>query len=563
MTTVRRWVPTAWSLLLAILMLGGALGPGYVLTYDMVWVPDLRLSADALGWGSSLPRAVPSDAVIAIADSLLSGMATQKIVLVGSLVGAGAGGAALVSEARLGARVAAASLMIWNPFVVERLVIGHWPVLIGYAALPWLLLAGRRWEPGKPMPVAVPWLIVLGSLSASTGVGTAVAALASCGRRRARGRLWQVLGLVALANAPWLVAGLLHAGDARSAAAGAEVFATSGEGHLAAPLAALGLGGIWNAAVVPDSRTGFLAVLSLCVVGGLVALGVVSARTRRHPGMIALVTIWGFGYGVAVLSWGAPSVIGWLAVHVPGGGLLRDGSRLLGLCAPLLAVLAAHGVGWLLDRLPDRASQVMVAGMTALMPLAVMPDAVWGGSGELDAVHYPAHYGEARRAVADAPAGDVVVLPFLSYRAPQWNSGRRVFNPLGRYLLRATVTNDELVVDGEVLPGEDPRAADIGLALREPTANDRSVALARLGVSTVVAEHFDGVDTPEIAGEETLATPMISVIEIRDPILAHAPPGGWRATMLVAWGAWLGLLVFGVIRAARRATTRNIRKIHP
>ena len=32
-----------WSLLLALLLLGPALGPGYVLAYDMVWVPDLAL----------------------------------------------------------------------------------------------------------------------------------------------------------------------------------------------------------------------------------------------------------------------------------------------------------------------------------------------------------------------------------------------------------------------------------------------------------------------------------------------------------------------------------------
>ena len=40
----------AWAVLLAVLLLGPALGPGYVLSYDMVWVPDLALAA-------GLPRA--------------------------------------------------------------------------------------------------------------------------------------------------------------------------------------------------------------------------------------------------------------------------------------------------------------------------------------------------------------------------------------------------------------------------------------------------------------------------------------------------------------------------
>ena len=37
----------------------------------------------------------------------------------------------------------AVTLTVWNPFTVERLVLGHWTVLVGYGALPWLVLAGR------------------------------------------------------------------------------------------------------------------------------------------------------------------------------------------------------------------------------------------------------------------------------------------------------------------------------------------------------------------------------------------------------------------------------------
>src|SRR5687767_12271875 len=91
------WLPTAWALLLAGLLLGPALAPGYVLSYDMVWVPDLALRNDLLGLGSALPRAVPSDAVVAVLDELVPGMLLQKLVLLGSLVAAGAGGAALVA----------------------------------------------------------------------------------------------------------------------------------------------------------------------------------------------------------------------------------------------------------------------------------------------------------------------------------------------------------------------------------------------------------------------------------------------------------------------------------
>ena len=77
----------------AVLLLGPALGRGYVLSYDMVWVPDLALRPDVLGVGSGLPRAVPSDAVVAVLDEVVPGMLLQKLVLLGALVGAGSGSA--------------------------------------------------------------------------------------------------------------------------------------------------------------------------------------------------------------------------------------------------------------------------------------------------------------------------------------------------------------------------------------------------------------------------------------------------------------------------------------
>src|SRR3546814_16106233 len=67
--------------LLGSLLLGPALGRGYVLSYDMVWVPDLALRTDFLGVDSALPRAVPSDAVVSVLDELVPGMLLQKLVL--------------------------------------------------------------------------------------------------------------------------------------------------------------------------------------------------------------------------------------------------------------------------------------------------------------------------------------------------------------------------------------------------------------------------------------------------------------------------------------------------
>ena len=91
---------------------------------------------------------------------------------------AGAGAARLTAGSLVDALVAV-TVYVWSPFVAERLVIGHWPVLVGYAVLPWVVRAARDlaadWSPAAR---GLWWLVPLGSLSASAGLATAVALVA-------------------------------------------------------------------------------------------------------------------------------------------------------------------------------------------------------------------------------------------------------------------------------------------------------------------------------------------------------------------------------------------------
>ena len=225
-----RAVPAAWSSLLAVLLLGPALGPGYVLSFDMVWVPDLVLRADVLGVGTGLPRAVPSDAVVAVLDEVLPGALLQDLVLLGALVVGGLGVDRLLVPLDLGlpARLAGLTLWQWNPYVVERLVLGHWPVLVGYAALPWVLHGASRWRVESRCPVWLLLVVPLGSLSVSAGLATSFALLVVLVAGRAPVRRVLAAAVLALAaQAPWLVSGLLHAGAAVTDGEGAALFALS------------------------------------------------------------------------------------------------------------------------------------------------------------------------------------------------------------------------------------------------------------------------------------------------------------------------------------------------
>ena len=553
--SLRRAAPVAWALVLAVLLLGDALGPGYALSYDMVWVPDLALGRDVLGLGTALPRAIPSDAVVAALDEVVGGSLLQKLVLLGMLVGAGCGFAALVGERSLGARLVAVTLGMWNPYVVERLLLGHWPLLIGYAVLPWLVVALRHGgDPARLLRRVLP-LLVLGSLSASAGLMTALVALSLAGRGPRRRTVLLLAGLIG-ANAPWVVAGMSTPASSSSDPVGAVVFATADEGLMSGPVAALSFGGVWNADVVPGSRLGIAGLVLTFLLVSAAAAGIVRVRRGTHVRHLrALAVCWTVGWGSAVLSWAAPGALGWLGEHVPGGGLVRDGSRLLGLAVPLVVVLVAVAVDGVLERLPDRASRVVVAAALALVPVTLMPDAIWGMQGRLAAVAYPDAYVDARRAVASAPAGDAMSLPFESYRTPAWNGDRRVLDPLGRYLGRDTVVNDVLIVSGRSVAGEDPRAAAVRRALEAGGGRERSAALRAAGISVVVAESIAGYPDVDLVGEQVVDGDLS--VTVLGPGATQPPPPGRIAAMALAWAAWLALLVAtlaAMVRGRRRST---------
>ena len=556
MRVVARYAPAAWAVALALLMLGPALGPGYVLTYDMVWVPDLALRSDFLGLGTALPRAVPSDAVVAVLDTVVPGMLLQKVVLLGALVLGGLGASRLVGRSTV-ARLVAVSAYVWTPYVVERLWIGHWPLLLCWAVLPWLVVEGVRFRADGRLGAALPVLLLVGSLSANAGLMSALVLLA-VGLTR-RGAVRMVLAVLA-ANAPWVVAGLLHLDSATSSVAGS-VFGVHTEGSLPAPLSALTLGGIWNAEVVPASRTG--VVIPLVLLGVLVAAAVIGwPLARRRLGdrtTHALVALWGVGYGVAVLSWATPGTVGGLAGHVPGGGLLRDGGRFLVLCAPLTAVLMAAGAERLAGHWTERAPRIVVCVAGALLPLALMPDAAWGIGGELRPATYPDDYATARTALEDPPPGDLLVLPFTSYRAPDWNHGNKVLDPLPRYLQPDYVVNDQLAVDDRLIAGEDPRVPAVLAALRLESNEARAVALGRLGISVVVRE----ADVPttaeydaQVAGDRIVGGSTVDVILIDAPVDVRDPRASWVVAMSAAWGAFLLLLLTGVWNVFRSLWSR-------
>jgi hypothetical protein len=553
MTTL---VARLWIALLTAVVVAPLLAPGYVLSYDMVFVPDQALRADYFGFAASLPRAVPSDAVVSLVSVAVPGQLIQKLMLVGVFAAAGEGIRRLLAEQRTVAQLAAISWYLWNPFVAERLVLGQWVVLVGYAALPWVLLCGLRARQGSSAAVGGTVLMAgVAALGASGGV--VAAALAICllvlpgSRLSTRMKISGVAAVVGV-NAPWIGAGLVQAERAVSGLAAVEAFAARGEPPLPAFATVLGLGGIWNAETVPASRESWVAVLWLGVLLAVVAAGVGPLWRRFGTAPAgALTGLAAVGYCVAMAGAVFPSLVADITSAIPGTALFRDGTRYLAPVALFQALAFGLGVGRLAGRIKARVAAGAVAVGLTVAPMAVLPDLAWGAASKLQPVDYPASWAAVAAAIErDGSRGDALYLPLSPYRAFPWNDSRPGLDPGPRFMDPNALVSDALEVGDVQVQAEEPRAAE---AAQRFADGDLS-GLAAMGVGYVVAtaDVASVRRTAEAAGATALVVQAdIAVFAVEGAVRSQVS-GGRVVVVGVGWAVYAVSIALGTMLALRR-----------
>lgn len=506
----RSWASSAAILVAALLVCGPLLASrGFALVGDMTFVPIQPFKAAWLGLDGSAPRAVPADALVSLFTQVIPGDLLQKAILLGALTAAGIGMTRMVrTTLGVGSRTAALAagvLYLWNPFVHERLAIGHWGLLIGYAALPWVVPAAVGLRRGVPGAVAG-LTLAAGAAAAGSPAGGLMAGLVAAvfvvgpGGRGALRRTGLAVAVVLLVNLPWLVPGLTGA-EGSADRAGVTAFTARSDTPLGVWGSLLTLGGIWKRNVVPGERDALLLVLIALAVTVAALVGLVHLGRRRTlpkvvedaPGdarrLLGLAVAGLLLAGLPATGIGADTVAA-LVEHVPGAGLLRDSQKWAALLA--LPVAAGFGVASaaLLPRGAARGVPPRILGVALVaLPVVVLPSMAWGLAGRLAPVQYPSEWTSVRKVYDSLPADQrrTVVLPFSAYQLLPWNDGRAALDPAIRFFPGQTVTNDELAVSAElVVSGDDPDAAVIGAAVRR--GGDLIPVLARTGVRYVLVE---------------------------------------------------------------------------
>jgi hypothetical protein len=564
-----------------------------VLTYDMVFVPRQELTRGLLGLDTAVPRAVPADLLVALASRLVPADLVQKLLLAGVFVGAAAGAARLVPSHGAAPRAAAAALYAWNPFVYERLVMGHWGLLVSYAALPWVTAAAVALRAASPerggrsgaarrlagalavaafgspaggviaaavalcVVAAPPWPARHAAAAAPDGPAAAPTGghLAPAARRAGL-----VVAAALVVNLPWLVPSLLRPGGAPVRPAGAAAFAARPDGPLGTVGSLVGLGGIWNARAVPPGLGSWPWLAGFAVVLAVAAAGVAPLLRRVDRGAaVGLLLAAGLGL-VAAAAYAVPGLRGLVELGVarlPGGGLVRDAQKFVAPVAVVEAVAFGLGVERLLAAdwggtaaRAGRLRRVVAAGLVAA-PVLLLPALAWGAAGRLAAVDYPPGFAEARAAMAADPVpGAVLVLPWHLYMAHPWNGDRVVLDPAQRWFTRRAVGNDDLELAGLTVPGEDPWSARLGplvrgaapLAPALPAAGARYVLLFKSGDWRGYRPRLQGstpvLDRPELALYRVPGRPV--TMRFPTPPAFPVLAADLLAAAVVLW-AWSGL----------------------
>jgi hypothetical protein len=541
----------AYALALSLVVTAPLLAPGYLLLRDAVSTPRSYLSDAALGLSQAAPRALPQDFAVALASHVFDGGVVVKTTLVAGLWLAGWGAARLAAlvlpEAGAPGQCVAVTIAIWNPYVAERLLQGHWSLLVGYGCLPWVATAVLRLRggDGSGWPLVF-WMALAGLTPTGLMLAATVALAGACvpGSRRPRSQVAAVsLGTAVLVAVPWLVAAVVADSLSSSQATGVPAFAARAEPGLGTLASLASLGGIWNVEAVPASRTTHFAVVAAVVLLGVVAAGL--PVVCRRPAAVPLLTLSVVAVVVpAAMATGPGLAFVEATVRaLPGLGVVRDAQKWVALAMPGYTLAGAAAVLTLRRRIPAAAT----AAVCCAALVAVLADLAWGVGGRVSAVHYPPGWTTAA-ALINADPRPVAVLPPDSMRRFEWAGSAPVLDPLPRWLRADVLTTGDLTIGGRIVPGEGARAREVQkLLLRGASLAE----LARAGVGWVVVE--SGSAPADLKLPIAYRDDDLTVYRVG----GDHPAASHQGVMIAAHLVWLGLLVVGlaglVVSRVRRA----------
>lgn len=495
-----------WSSLifigLAVVILWQMMLPGYVLTLDMIFAPEMKVFSDASGFANFLPLSY----LIYWSSVLIPAWLVQKIILTFVFFGIGyfAFKFLPVGKNRI-VQYFSALIFLFNPFVYSRMIAGQWTVLTGYAILPVLLYSVFVFQEKKDFKsiLKIFWSLFFISLFSNhfflmsvilMAVWFSFVTIKNLVQKNTKQAVatWKNIfigGLLFLvASSYWLLPALKRSAplEQRFGVEHWEAFAGGGYKNID-PLSNLVSGnGFWvertawakSFAWMQDYNSfwiAFLMLLVLVVIG--IVVGLRSKENRNKTVIFCLIGICALIFSAGVGDTIFRNVNLWFFENIPLWTGFRDSQKFSGFLILSYAVLAGLGLSYILDFMNRR----NFAYMNIFLPLFFLIPfffgfLMWGGfHGQLKPVWYPQIWFEAKNIIdSDSSTKQALILPWHGYMSFKFNDNLVIGNPARRFFGERSVVSRSVEV-GDVYDQESDQ--DYGKMDKVITDNGNSDAV--------------------------------------------------------------------------------------
>lgn len=459
--------PTLLGLVLAVGICYPFFRSGYLFLLDWVIGPHTAVvSSQSLGLFGGLTTSTPALAIEAFVAHVVHGPATWLPLFL--FFPLSAFSISRLVGGTVWCRLGAATLYAVNPFVFNRIYVGHIPLLIGYALLPLATKSALNAHTARGVRLLAPavWWAVLTALSVHYCwiFGVIMLAVACCSRRSAgRTALWLFLNTAVYGlSCAYLL--LPHFGTALPLNIGGgslAAFRTTSDPRLGLLVNVLGLYGFWRTGpgpVLPKTLFAGWPFLLLAIL--LIAAAGASSSIRRRDRdesdvngerflTIVLLVSGALGVLLAMGDQGPTgAVFRWAYYHVPFFNIMREPQKFSMLIALALAVLFGRGISRLMASAGNlkRSSYLAVGALLSVaIPLAYTPTIFSGLDGQIAVSTIPSSWSQANEAMGNGP-GKILDLPWHLYQSFPFAGNRVIANPAESSFSRDVISGDNLQV---------------------------------------------------------------------------------------------------------------------
>jgi hypothetical protein len=389
--------------------------------------------------------------------------------------------------------VAGGLLYCVNPWVLDRIAVGHVALLLGYAVFPWFVVLvvrdlGRDWRAAVKAGLLLA-LLIGASIHWLWIAGLFLVVAAGVLGRSARSVIWTLGALVAAGVCSvYLLVGSFAAGTTRTLPDQHDLVAYQSAGSSLAGLAGhlVSLQGFWRP--LPQQPVFLLPAWPLLWAAVLLVVVLGYARVfrggSRRPGVaIAVASLLAL-----MLAFGARGPSGelyrLLFDHLPMFRVMREPQKFDALLAMGYAVGFGFGAEHLLADLRGR-RRVAGSALLASLVCAVSFSMFWGINGSIKPSDVPPGLADAERAMTDRE-GTVLVLPWHLYFAFPWTQARVIANPVPALLDRPVLSGDIAELPGVPEQEETARSVAVRRMLAEGPEHDVLAQLQALQVRYVL-----------------------------------------------------------------------------